>query len=45
MESNFKEEVKNLLKPYLSEPGNVDYLALKIEQIHERYPVSKDKED
>ena len=33
------------LKPYLSEPGNVDYLALKLEQIHERYPVSEDKED
>ena len=45
MENGFKEEVKDLLKPYLSEPGNVDYLALKLEQIHERYPVSEDKED
>ena len=29
----FKEEVANLLKPYLREEENADYLALKIEKL------------
>lgn len=31
------EEIRDLLKPYLSEAGNADYLIVKIEQIIEKY--------
>lgn len=41
MENKFREEIKNLLLPYLSEPGNVDYLILKIEQIRDKYSNEK----
>lgn len=44
MNDGFKEEVKNLLLPYLSEPGNVDYLILKIEQLRDKYLDEKKKE-
>lgn len=44
MENGFREEIKNLLLPYLSEPGNIDYLVLKIEQLHERYSINQTKE-
>ena len=44
MENKFREEVKNLLLPYLSEPGNADYLILKIEQIRDKYSdIKKEK--
>lgn len=35
MESNFKEKVAALLKSYLAEESNADYLAWKIAQIAE----------
>ena len=33
MKESFREHVAYLLKPYLREENNADYLALKIEQI------------
>ena len=39
MESNFREEIKQLIAPYLREIDNVDYLALKIEYIHNKYII------
>ena len=44
MESNFREEIKLLIAPYLREIDNVDYLALKIEYIHNKY-MSETSED
>ena len=41
MESNFREEIKQLIAPYLREIDNVDYLALKIEYIHNKYIIKK----
>ena len=44
----FKEEVANLLKPYLREKENADYLALKIAKLCGTYllfPFDDKKED
>lgn len=36
-EKEFEAEVKNLLKPYLCEEGNAEYLALKLTRLHNNY--------
>ena len=36
-EEEFEAEVKNLLKPYLRDEGNTEYLALKLTYLHSKY--------
>lgn len=43
-EKEFEAEVKNLLKPYLREEGNAEYLALKLTYLHNDYLIKAMKE-
>lgn len=36
-EEEFEAEVKNLLKPYLRDEGNTEYLALKLTHLYNKY--------
>ena len=38
-EEEFEAEVKNLLKPYLRDEGNTEYLALKLTYLHNKYLI------
>lgn len=42
--SKFKEEIKDLLKPYLREEAMVDYVAFKVEQLHKAYQDVEEEE-
>ena len=37
MENDFKEELKNIITPYLNEPVNVDFLVYKIMSLVDKY--------
>ena len=43
-EKEFEAEVKNLLRPYLREEGNAEYLALKLTYLHNDYLIKSLKE-
>lgn len=38
-EEEFEAEVRNLLKPYLRDEGNTEYLALKLTYLHNKYLI------
>ena len=42
MSDKFTEEVRDLIKPYLREESNADYLAIKITYLHEDYSNRKE---
>lgn len=42
VDDKFKEEVRDLIKPYLKEESNADYLAIKIKYLHEDYSDRKE---
>lgn len=43
-DKEFEADVKNLLKPYLREEGNTEYLALKITYLYNDYLIKSLKE-
>ena len=45
MENDFKEELKNIITPYLNEPVNVDFLVYKIMSLVDKYYKDESKYD
>lgn len=45
MENDFKEELKNIITPYLNEPVNADFLAYRIMSLVDKHYKDESKED